>query len=772
MSVQNKSFDLINKLREANETFDKSPAITGMSGLTFPGYVDAMRTVMFTGHLNQFLNTIETEPPLIATHNENIVGKHSCGYKQAKSNLTVVKKIVKFEELLEHPNVYTLIVYDKDNDIYDGITRNVFEDLVENFGYMYVNTGIDSLKEGDEITEGDVLYHSTSYDHETMDYGFGNNMVVAYTTDPYTSEDAAKISVSGYYKTRAPFPESIMVGLNSNEYLMNSFGDEYEHLGLPKIGEPVDKHIAVVRPLFNDQILSDFNNKALKEVRDGDVVYKVDDNTIVTDYIIYDNNDVPIENPFYEQINELIKYQDRYFREIVEACQEIEANGGKLSEELDALYDRAMDMIDKEKKWKIKDSVFDNMKIEVQCYRLGYGEKGNKYTGRYGNKSVIAKVVPDEEMFYTHDGRRVDLVISLLAIVNRTTGFVLYEIFINNASYQIRQHMMKLHGLKLKEKILFDYIKCLNEEEYAGMKEIYDSLDKKEKEEFINDAIERGITIYQTPIWETEYIWYRILRLLDMFEGIVGEVDLYIKKWNREYKVLTKYVIGEMYIMRLKQSDRRGFSVRNTGALDARGLPTKSFKSKYHLEKFSSNCIRFGEFESLNFSIGILPADIALFHTLYRTSIKGRRDFTASLFKEEGVLSLDKTYKSIVGEIFRVILKSLGIELDFIDDDEIIRELDDNSIEQFEIDGKTVMCSPYQYHLLERYNEVRADILSDNPIMLESDLEKAIEKDLKARKYINGPLLSEIDENLKKLVDEEVEKIIASINTEKDLENK
>lgn len=767
MSVQNKSFGITNRLKDTNVEFKGDPAVLGMSGMTFPMYVDAMRSVMYTGHLNQFLNMIVTEPPKVATHMENIVGEHSCGHKEAKEELVVVKKIVKFDGLLEHPNVYTLIVYDAMNDVYDVVTRNVFEDLVENFGFMYVNTGIDSYGEGDVIKKGSVLYHSTSYDPDTMDYGYGQNMVTAYMTDSYTSEDAASISVDAFYRTKAPFPENIVIGLNSNEYLMNSFGDEYEHLGLPKIGEPVDKHIAVVRPLYNDQILSDFNNKALKDIRDGDIVYKVDDNTIVTDYTIYDNNDVPIENPFYNQINELIHYQDKYYKEIVDTCVGIMNGGGKLSSELDALYDRAMDMIDKEKKWKIKDSVFDNMKIEVSCYRLGYGEKGNKYTGRYGNKSVIANIRPNDEMPYTHDGRRVDLIISLLGIVNRTTGFVLYEIFINNASYQIRQHMLKQNGLKAKEKILFDYINILNEDECVAMREIYNNLSKEDKEDFIESAIKDGITIYQSPMWEKKYIWYRIIDLLNKYDGIVGDVDLYVKKWNREYKILTKFVIGEMYTMRLKQSDRRGFSVRNTGALDARGLPTKSFKSKYHLEKFSSNCIRFGEFETLNFSIGILPADIALFHALYRTSIKGRRDFTASLFKEEGVLSLDKSYKSIVGEIFRVIMKSLGVELEFINTDEIIQELDDDSLEQFDLNGETIMCSPYQHYLLERYEEVRKDILSENPIMLDSELERAIEKELKARKYINGPLLDDIDENLKEKVDKEVDEILAKMADDK-----
>jgi DNA-directed RNA polymerase beta subunit len=38
---------------------------------------------------------------------------------------------------------------------------------------------------------------------------------------------------------------------------------------------------------------------------------------------------------------------------------------------------------------------------------------------RYGNKSVISKICEDDEMPFTEDGRRVDLMLNLLAIINR-----------------------------------------------------------------------------------------------------------------------------------------------------------------------------------------------------------------------------------------------------------------------------------------------------------------------------------------------------------------
>ena len=68
-----------------------------------------------------------------------------------------------------------------------------------------------------------------------------------------------------------------------------------------------------------------------------------------------------------------------------------------------------------------------------------------------------------------------------------------------------------------------------------------------------------------------------------------------------------------------------------------------------------------------NFSIGILPVDIVLFHALYRTSIKGRKDIIEIMFSNEdddAIQKIDSSYTSRVAEIFEVILKSLGIEIE------------------------------------------------------------------------------------------------------------
>ena len=108
--------------------------------------------------------------------------------------------------------------------------------------------------------------------------------------------------------------------------------------------------------------------------------------------------------------------------------------------------------------------------------------------------------------------------------------------------------MKTLPTLAEKENELFDFIQILNEEQYEKMYKYYRTLKKKEKEKYIEDAIEDGIYMHQNPMWETTPIFYRCQNLLKRFDYIKQD-DLYIKKWGREYKVLTKYFVGEMYVL-------------------------------------------------------------------------------------------------------------------------------------------------------------------------------------------------------------------------------
>ena len=129
---------------------------------------------------------------------------------------------------------------------------------------------------------------------------------------------------------------------------------------------------------------------------------------------------------------------------------------------------------------------------------------------------------------------------------------------------------------------------------------------------------------------------------------------------------------------------------------------------------------------------------------------------------DNAIEKIDASYTSRVSEIFNVTLKSLGIGLEFLNDEDEVKVLNDDIIKQHELDGKTVMCTDYQHYLMERASEIRDEILEDNPILTDGVLKEMIENIMKKRKYINGPLNEEIGDleiNLKQELEEEYRKL-------------
>ena len=243
-----------------------------------------------------------------------------------------------------------------------------------------------------------------------------------------------------------------------------------------------------------------------------------------------------------------------YFDQICETCEEIIKSGYKYSRDIDYLYKRSKEMLDKEKKWKEGDSAFSNMVIEITVRRVDPLAKGCKVTGRFGNKSVISRVLPDNEMPHTADGRQVDLMLNLLAIINRTTAMPLYEIAFNSINHQVRRRLSEMDSLEKQADFYFEIMYIYNEKEAKFLKDQFEDMSEKEQEDFMNDVINDGIYVHQPPMWETKPIFYRLKEILDKYEWVKPD-DIYINKWGREIKCLNKAWLGEMYVVKISFDD-------------------------------------------------------------------------------------------------------------------------------------------------------------------------------------------------------------------------
>lgn len=130
---------------------------------------------------------------------------------------------------------------------------------------------------------------------------------------------------------------------------------------------------------------------------------------------------------------------------------------------------------------------------------------------------------------------------------------------------------------------------------------------------------------------------------------------------------------------------------------------------------------------------------------MYRTSEKGRRELAEQLLDPSDDFEISSTYTSRVAEIFSVILKSLGLRLEFIDEEEELRELDDETIKEFEYDGIPYFCTEYQFFLLKRKKGIEKELLEKYGIIDGDDLEELVMKTMKERNYLIGPDKDEYD---------------------------
>lgn len=731
-------YNLKEKLVEADTKYAHSPAVAGSNSMTFFRYNNSTRTQMFTAHLNQIVNGIHNEFPYVFGGAENVVGRNSSGYKKTKSDIQIFRKVVKFEDLIDRPYTYQLFYWDMKKKRYDVYERTEVKDLGQDYGFAYDNEVIDSLGEDDFVKEGTVLYKSLSYD-DNMNYRYGVNLNVIYSLDPFTAEDAAIISETASEKMTTVHSLKIGWGWNNNDIPLNLYGGDEEYRPLPWIGETVEGFVASSRPQINEQLAFDFSHRNLSKMREGDRTIEYNGYGIVIDYDIYCNNPDIQRTTFNAQILMLLDAQNRYWEEIKETCQEIMKSGKDYSRKVDLLYKKSMEFLDPNpnRKWNNGSSVFGNLEFRVHVIEYAPLRKGGKFTARFGNKSVVSEVRPDYLMPFTADGRHADVVLNLLAITNRTTAFVPHEMHINWYLAATRREMAKQTDFKAKEKLLFDCIKRLNKDQYDQMYPQYKSLPKEKKEAYIQSCIDDGIYTHQDMINEDESIFYKLLKIENEVPYLKPD-DMYIYRWGHVYRMNQRFYMGKMYFFPLKQTDQRGFSVRATGAINMKGLPERSYKNKRNEAAFSDTAIRFGEYETMNFLIGTEPEELVCMEAMYRTSPEAASDLTKAQFVKKGTARFKKYYKSRAAEIFTVFYKHLGLELDFTNQYDQLDAVDDHSYRTHEYDGKTYICTDYEFYLIELRDHLKDAIMREHMLISGDELERLIDEEMENAYSIIG----------------------------------
>jgi hypothetical protein len=324
---------------------------------------------------------------------------------------------------------------------------------------------------------------------------------------------------------------------------------------------------------------------------------------------------------------------------------------------------------------------------------------------------------------------RVDLMTNSMSLVNRNTAMVMFEGSVTFILDRTRKHMATLDTIKEQEEFMFGVLRTLNPNKGKYLEDvIYKNLSDKEKKRFIKNCISldsEGRIITNNGLYVNDESFNEEFKrrdvIIDVYKkygDVITPYHIFVPKprWGRDI-YLGKDYVGYQYILKLKQSGERGFSVRSAGSINDESLPEKSNDSKIGLSWHSSTPIRFGEYETPNFMVVTDPNDFALITALYRSSIDGRRFMYEAILSEDNNYNIPDNFTSRSAEILEVYLKSLGVRMETIfDDSEFIGEPeDDSSIVGYTIRNSTIFCTPNEMYYLKKLSKVYKRYKLDNP---------------------------------------------------------
>ena len=694
---------LKDKLTELDEKFKGDDSVFGMTLLTRTGYISGNRSIMTTGHLKQAMTPICPEVPKVFTEYENMVGKYSTGIKKASREWRVVDKIYKFEE---NNHLYTLIVKDEQTGYYDVIEKKLVENLTEKFGFRYNTEELDKIQVGDLIPKDSVLFKSTSYD-EYNNYRFGVNATFCYTSDVKTTEDAILVSETFADKFRCVEVESITVSVNDNDVLINLYGDENNYKCFPDIGETIkDKIICATRRINNDQIFYDFKETNLRKINFSEDVLCTEQGSggKIIDIRVYSNKTLEeMEiNEYHAQVTKYYKNELRYFKELVESTQDVVHENKDHSRNYNYVYKKSKDVLDENVKWCEQQGKkpFSNMIIEFIVEREVPLKEGSKITGLFGNKGVISKILPDDEMPVLENGRVVDVQFNCLGVINRLNSFQLFEQSINFIMNRTIDRIKTLETNDQRAALVFTMINNFNTRQAREMGEMYSKMNEEQREEFIQDIYEYGIFVHIPPFWHERNLFDVLSEIYDKYDWLTP-YKVFVKKNGRFRPVMNEFIVGEMYIIRLKQTAAKGLSTRSVGGVNLIGVPVKDAQAKENKILYSKTPCRVGIDELLNLLIGMDPYDLAKTYMSYRSSIEATHDLPVQLLKN-GLVDKLRDDELVINrnvEVITTYLKTMGYKLEQEREiKELILDYMDNDLHERELpNGEKVLVTDSKY---------------------------------------------------------------------------
>jgi len=265
---------------------------------------------------------------------------------------------------------------------------------------------------------------------------------------------------------------------------------------------------------------------------------------------------------------------------------------------------------------------------------------GDKMSGRHGNKGVVSKIVPVEDMPYREDGRPVDIVLNPLGVPSRMNVGQILETHLGWACKEFGEEVKRLVNENNKKLEKTQKISSFLTSVYG--KEVFDGgIDKLNKTEFADlcENLQNGIAI-STPVFDgaKEKDVSEMLELAKLPTS--GQTNLWDGRTGEMFD--RPVTVGIIYMLKLHHLVEDKIHARSTGPYSLVTQQPLGGKAQLGGQRFGEMEVwaleAYGASYTLQEILTVKSDDVAGRVKVYETIVKGEENFESGIPESFNVL--------------------------------------------------------------------------------------------------------------------------------------
>jgi len=277
---------------------------------------------------------------------------------------------------------------------------------------------------------------------------------------------------------------------------------------------------------------------------------------------------------------------------------------------------------------------------------------GDKMAGRHGNKGVISRILPEEDMPFFADGRPVDIVLNPLGVPSRMNVGQILETHLGWGVKGLSEVINRM----VEQEVPDSELKAMLKKVYTSKKiqKMFDKASRDELLEFARSIQEEGFTV-AVPVFDsaTEAEITKVMKMADINDG--GRITLYDGRTGDQFD--SKVSVGVMYMLKLHHLVDDKIHARSIGPYSLVTQQPLGGKAQFGGQRLGEMEVwaieAYGAAYTLQEFLTVKSDDVAGRTRMYESIVKGQHELEPGVPESFNVLTRE--------------LKSLGLDIGLIE---------------------------------------------------------------------------------------------------------